>query len=652
MQETIFYLLLMQTLIVLFNLLLSAFLYHANREKLFKHILIFWSILSAQFCALAINQKLGGGILLEAIIAHAIASACSNLIMLQIIHNIYDQTFEVKKFLIPTMAGAITASILAFTGFSFVVVASTSILFISFTATFFLYKIIKATWSDKSLIKRLLIAIYFIQLLHLMNYPFLRTVEWFSPYGFTLWNSLLVGFAVLLPLIVVRKNDEAYATNLKDNEEEYRVLYESSQDAIILQTQGGEYIRSNPAASKLFNLDATEGPITLDQIKLSPECQSDGTNSAIKWTEIEKVVLLQGSYAFEWIYKRHDDSEFEAIVILNRVDLKDEVFLQTTIRDITKRKREQRELAEHRTHLEEVVEKRTIELKETSDRLIEASRQAGMSEIATGVLHNVGNILNSVNISVTTISDNMRESVMKNFSTIVQLIQQNIDNIGEFLTKDSKGKVIPEYLIQLSNSHEQEKEDIFKEVTILRDSIEHIKEIINVQQTLAGVTGFMEEISISDIIQQSLQINLSALQRYDIDLIEDIDKEIVIISDKSKILQIITNFIRNAKDALNDTETRTIKVSLKEIENESIKIEVSDSGEGIDQENLSKVFSYGFSTKKNGHGFGLHSAALAAKELGGSVQATSDGPKQGSTFILILPKKTTSKPLIPNNDEA
>lgn len=78
----------------------------------------------------------------------------------------------------------------------------------------------------------------------------------------------------------------------------------------------------------------------------------------------------------------------------------------------------------------------------------------------------------------------------------------------------------------------------------------------------------------------------------------------------------------------------TIRVSRQD---ETARITVSDNGVGIAVENLTRIFAHGFTTKKNGHGFGLHSSALAAKELGGSLRASSEGPDRGATFILELP---------------
>ena len=68
-----------------------------------------------------------------------------------------------------------------------------------------------------------------------------------------------------------------------------------------------------------------------------------------------------------------------------------------------------------------------------------------------------------------------------------------------------------------------------------------------------------------------------------------------------------------------------------------MKISYIDNGIGIPADNLTRIFGHGFTTRKEGHGFGLHSGALAAKELGGALTVESDGPGKGATFTLEFP---------------
>ena len=111
--------------------------------------------------------------------------------------------------------------------------------------------------------------------------------------------------------------------------------------------------------------------------------------------------------------------------------------------------------------------------------------------------------------------------------------------------------------------------------------------------------------------------------------------------EKHKILQILVNLLRNAKHACQESDRADKRLTVRVINGDGrVRISVIDNGIGIPPENLIRIFSHGFTTKKDGHGFGLHSGALAAKEMDGSLTVHSDGPGQGSTFTLELPCPT------------
>jgi PAS domain S-box-containing protein len=279
------------------------------------------------------------------------------------------------------------------------------------------------------------------------------------------------------------------------------------------------------------------------------------------------------------------------------------------------------------------------ELDSLNRRLLESSRQAGMAEVATGVLHNVGNVLNSVNVSSTLICDQVRNSRVARLRDVVLLINKNQVNIGEFITNDPKGKIIPGYLTSLSERLAAEQQDLLKELELLTKNVEHIKEIVAMQQNYARVSGIIESLSVRNLVEDALQMNAAALARHGVLVIRDFHEVPVISVDKHKVLQILVNLIRNAKYAIDAAARREkrLSVSIKVSERQMIEITVSDNGIGIAAENLTRIFSHGFTTKRDGHGFGLHSGALAAKEMGGSLTAYSEGSGKGATFVLQLP---------------
>jgi two-component system NtrC family sensor kinase len=298
-----------------------------------------------------------------------------------------------------------------------------------------------------------------------------------------------------------------------------------------------------------------------------------------------------------------------------------------------------------RDNLEKRVEDRTRELESTHKQLLEVSRQSGMAEIATNVLHNVGNVLNSVNISASLVADNVKKSKAVNLAKAVVLLQEHQHDLGTFITSDAKGKQLPAYLAQLSEHLLADRKTTLQELESLRGNIEHIKEIVAMQQSYARVSGIKEIININELVEDSLRMNEGTLNRHNVEIIREFQPVQPLNVEKHKILQILVNLIRNAKHACQDSEGMGRRLTVRVANGDDrIKISIMDNGIGIPPENLTRIFNHGFTTRKDGHGFGLHSGALAARELGGSLTAHSDGPGRGATFTLELPCTTNEKP--------
>jgi signal transduction histidine kinase len=279
-------------------------------------------------------------------------------------------------------------------------------------------------------------------------------------------------------------------------------------------------------------------------------------------------------------------------------------------------------------------------LEETHKQLLQVSRQAGMAEVATGVLHNVGNVLNSVSVSATVVCDRLRQSEINDLHAAIRMLHGKNGELGRFLEEDPKGKLLPEYLAKASELLASERDQLVSEMAGVVRHIEHIKEIVAMQQTYAKVFGVMEPVAAEALVQDALRINAAAFDRHRVQVIQQIDPSAPpALVDRHKVLQILVNLLRNAKYAMDEqapTEKRLeIRVSRTAVE--SIAITVQDNGVGIAPENLTRIFAHGFTTKKDGHGFGLHSGALAAKQMNGSLTAYSEGPGLGAAFTLELP---------------
>lgn len=279
-------------------------------------------------------------------------------------------------------------------------------------------------------------------------------------------------------------------------------------------------------------------------------------------------------------------------------------------------------------------------LQEATKQLVDASRRAGMAEVATSVLHNVGNVLNSVNVSSALIVEKVRQSKTANLTRAAALIQSHEHDLAGFFSNDPKGKQLPSYLINLAAHVAQEQKEIIQEAEALVKNILHIKEIVSMQQNYARTSGVSELLSMREMVEDAIRMNNGSIDRHNVKLLRDYMDVPRIMTDKHKVLQILVNLIRNAKHACDDSGSPDKQITVRVANGGgTVKVSVIDNGVGIPEENLARIFNHGFTTRKNGHGFGLHSGALSASELGGSLRAASEGVGQGATFTLELPVK-------------
>jgi signal transduction histidine kinase len=281
-------------------------------------------------------------------------------------------------------------------------------------------------------------------------------------------------------------------------------------------------------------------------------------------------------------------------------------------------------------------------IEEVQAQLLSTARMAGMAEIATNVLHNVGNVLNSVNISAGLISAQLRNSKLRGLERSLAMMGEHTDDLGIFLTQDVRGKLLPAYLHDLARTLEQEHATMSTELLALMKSVDHIKQVIATQQSYAGTPRVVESVKPGELLEDALRMNSDALTRHKVTLVKEFAPLPVLHLDRHRTLQILVNLISNAKQALDGLIDRTPRITLgaawaDQSEGQVLRITVADNGEGIAPENLTRVFSHGFTTRQRGHGFGLHSCVLAAQEMGGSLSAHSQGVGQGATFTLDIP---------------
>jgi signal transduction histidine kinase len=298
------------------------------------------------------------------------------------------------------------------------------------------------------------------------------------------------------------------------------------------------------------------------------------------------------------------------------------------------------ELAASNARLQATVER----LAATQKQLVEASRKAGMADVATTVLHNVGNVLNGVNVSAEVVAGLARSSKGAGLKKAVALLRAQPDP-GRFMTEDPRGQKLIEYLGAIADALDAERERTVLELDALSRNIEHIKAIVSRQQSHAKSGGVIEKVSLREMLEDALKLNAASDGARSVIVVRDYGEVGDIEIDRHKLFQILMNLLSNARHALEDRAAeRRLIVRTRASHEERVAIDVEDNGIGIPRENLERIFSHGFTTKTGGHGFGLHSSACAAIELGGALHAHSEGVGEGARFTVTVPRVAAKGP--------
>ena len=275
-------------------------------------------------------------------------------------------------------------------------------------------------------------------------------------------------------------------------------------------------------------------------------------------------------------------------------------------------------------------------VRDQTRELLATARRAGMAQIATNVLHNVGNVLNSVNTSAHMLRNQVTQSRTVRLADLAQLLESNAADLANFFATDT-GRLVPNYVRDLAHALASEREQLLGELQRMDASVEHIKNVVAMQQSYAGAGALLEPVAMATLVDDTLRLQEAALARHGVTVVRNYASVERLTLDRTRVMQILVNLVENACHAMGRVAgQRILGVTVRQEEGWAL-VEVSDNGCGITEGNLGRVFAHGFTTKAGGHGFGLHSCAVAAMEMGGTLGVHSEGVGAGAMFTLRLP---------------
>lgn len=270
-------------------------------------------------------------------------------------------------------------------------------------------------------------------------------------------------------------------------------------------------------------------------------------------------------------------------------------------------------------------------------KLVEHAQREGMADIAADILHNIGNILNSISVSAHMMDNAVKNAPFEDILKANELLELNIEKLGNFIQNDKKGKMLMQYYLKLGESMKELQGQLLNNVNRLNLKLGSVNEIISAQQNYAGVASQPEEISIVAILEDALKVHAVSLDKYRITIERDYSAHPRLVAQRAKLFYIFVNLINNARDSMTDTpfNERKLSISVYEGSNESC-VKISDTGRGLSEGTIDKVFEFGYTARNEGRGFGLHISSSYMTEMGGAIMAESDGAGMGETFTVIF----------------
>ncbi|RLC07769.1 MAG: hypothetical protein DRI57_25315 [Deltaproteobacteria bacterium] len=439
-------------------------------------------------------------------------------------------------------------------------------------------------------------------------------------------------------------------SQLRESEEKYRNLFESAPEGIIITTLDGEILSFNKAFMKIFKIGDKNA---------CPELRADDLYADPGKDRSEMIRRIKKEEQIENYEQDHIDQSgrvFPASRSLRLIRYEGKLCIQTIIRDVTRIKKMEAELRNYAENLERMVNEKTGELKsaneklsatvksleETREQLALNAHQSGMAEIAVSVLHNIGNTVNSVNVRASRLEEMLGTREIQSLNKIHTLLQSEWPDPGKEGSGERKEKLL-DFFSMIIGILKDRNNKFGADLEFIGNGVNHIMEIITIQQKYAGLRGYETRVSLNDLLKDSAEMLMDSLVKRKIELKYSFNEIPDILLDKNKMMQIFINILKNAYETIdmappeNEKKIYMTTSVEKEDTGEYIQVMIRDTGMGLTSEDRKKIFRFNFSTKGRGTGYGLHDAANYIRAQEGMIDLLSEGLGKGACLIIKLP---------------
>ena len=268
-------------------------------------------------------------------------------------------------------------------------------------------------------------------------------------------------------------------------------------------------------------------------------------------------------------------------------------------------------------------------------KLVDHAQKEGMADIAANILHSIGNTLNSMNVSLHLMEESAGSHFFSDIVMAGGLLGENMKRLEEFISSDPRGKKLMQFYLKMGNAADRLQLQLIQNMQRLKSKITAINDAVAAQQSYAGINVKSEELLLEPIIEDALKLNQDTFERQSITVIRDYEHGFRALVHRAKLFFIIFNIISNARDAMSSCPPENRRITIKTYTDSSGKyLKISDSGRGIPENCLDRIFEYGFSTKEGRSGYGLYSCSRYMEDMGGMIRAESEGKEKGASFIL------------------